>query len=314
MMEEGYIRSFSNNILFIGAGRRFDLAELFKSRGFSLHFYELSKNVPVFDIADEVFVGKHFSSNKTDAIKDIVNLDLKYKYRYIFPCFDDAVLNLIHASLALPSLIISRNDGVLFACMKDSFNFLMEQYFPEIFPKVEEGYPAIAKPKMGYGSKGTFIISPENLSIFLDNNLRGYVLQKYISGDEYSVDCYFSKESSLIDGIPRRRLRVSGGEVLSSITVKNQLLLDYCSKIGFTFGFRGPINFQFIIDKDNNFFCIECNARFGGGFTFSMKAGLDVISLLESEYYYKKFSYIKDSWKEGLVLERSYRDHIFNYE
>lgn len=302
----------NNSVLLVGAGRRYELAKLFILWGYEVHSYEKSRQVPIADIANEVHLGMDFILDKPiDIIKDIARLHSRYNFRFIFPCFDPALSVLLGSNSILPSLVISRWDGVTMACNKSNFNILMEQNFNDYFPKAKLGYPAIAKPVKGFGSKGTFIIQPDLLDIYIQNQLRSYVLQRYITGDEYSVDCYFRPSHDMVDGVVRKRLRVSGGEVISSVTVYDEEMLEVCRNMGKLFGFVGPINIQFIRDLDSKLYCIEVNARFGGGFTFSILSGLSVFSLLEEDYYGKKSFYVPNSWIKNSILERSYRDHFY---
>jgi len=75
-------------------------------------------------------------------------------------------------------------------------------------------------------------------------------------------------------------------------------------------GIVGPSNTQWIIDTKGSLWLLEVNARFGGGYTLSMEAGLDAISLIERDYFGKDYVYPREI-KNNLLLERSYRDHFY---
>lgn len=304
------------NVLFIGGGRRYELAKMWIDRGYNPIFYELDKRVPIAKIC-KVIEGKKFSD--PHIITDIHNRGIvPYQPILVIPLHDLAlpIIQEMDGERGFDDLcVISSSSGVSIATDKLALEKFMLENFVDFYPKLDKvvGEEFIAKPRHGFGSKD--IYTGVWASYHVELNLGSEpinVLQKYIKGTEYSVDCYFTNRSEFVDCVPRERIRVGSGEVVTSKTIDSWLMGHLCKDIGEKVGFKGPINFQFIREEDTEkFYLIEVNARFGGGMTFSMKAGLDIISLIERDWLGKEYDYSPNKWERGLLLERSYRDHVF---
>lgn len=302
-------------VLFVGGGRRVELAKNFWDHGYDVYSYELNREVPISSIA-EVIVGKEFFDQ--DFSRDIRDVVSERKIDLIVPLQDTATFVLSgmndiglfeDAKYLGPSREVSGicYDKSLFEkeCLK-----ICPNLYPVIFPN---DYPIIAKPVFGWGSRGIFVINStkEKEEFESTHDIKQYVYQRYISGKEYSVDAYFNKQRECVDAVPRERIRVAGGEVISSKTVKNKVLSTYTSDIGELFGIFGPANFQYIKDEYGNFNIFEINCRFAGGMTLSMYAGFDMISLVGKDLFGDKCNYKVNSWEKEILMERSYRDHFF---
>jgi len=300
----------SKKALFVSAGRRVEMARSWKKKNWNLSFYELSKDVPVSNLADTIIVGKKFNDTDfEDHISDIINHN---NYDVVIPFMDSAVVSLsklkdnkvfdrnLLVSNFIPSIICY--DKALFA------TFILDS-FPTLYPeKVDGKYPIIYKPRFGHGSNGVIIAKNPLDELYINKN--SYIAQDYIDGSEYSVDIYLSLETTYATGVARKRLRVgAGGEVISSQIVNNKALVDLAINVAQTLGIVGPCNIQFIVN-DANIYIIEINPRFGGGYTFSMAAGLDVINLIECDLWGYAFSTL--DYNYGLRLERAMEDFYFS--
>jgi len=283
----------SKKALFVSAGRRVEMARLWKKEGWNLSFYELSENVPVSKLADKIIVGKKFNDlDFEDHISDIINQN---NYDIVIPFMDSAVISLsklknnkafgrnLLVSNFIPSMICY--DKALFA------NFILNNFSTFYPEKVDGKYPVIYKPRFGHGSGGVIIAKNPLDELYINKN--GYVAQNYVDGSEYSVDIYLSLETTYVAGVARKRLRVgAGGEVISSQIVNKDYLVHFAIDVAQTLGIVGPCNIQFILN-DTDLYIIEINPRFGGGYTFSMAAGLDVINLIECDLWGYTFPRLK---------------------
>lgn len=291
-------------ILFLGAGRRVELLKRFKQRKYEVFSYETSYTVPVADIC-EVILGKKWKDK--DFKEHLLEIVKDYAIDLIIPCQDEAGAVLWWSSLEDISLI-SHNSVTCFD--KLAFQKTMEILFPDNYPSYEGGYPYVKKGRYSFGSNDVEKIYKYLFGPLVDDN---YIYQKLIEGKEYSIDAYFDKSGKYIDSVPRTRDRVSSGEVMKSTTTPDKKLQELVKTVGEKLGMVGPINFQVIRDKHGQDYIFEINHRFGGGFTLSMEAGLDVIGLIGKDYFGRKFSYESNKWKGGLVLDRSYRDYFYAY-
>jgi len=295
-------------VLFIGGGRRVELARMFKERNYAVYSYELDYKVPIGSEA-EIIIGKDF--NDFSVYNDILSVASFYDVDLIIPLMDAAVQACSYIKTYSNRTVLAPSYMTAHTCLdKDAFSRFINKEFPEFYPDLgPDIYPKIKKPTRGFGSKDISIIKNRQEDIRID----GYVYQTYIQGKEYSIDSYFDPKSRWVDSVCRERIRVGSGEVITSKTQKNRYLIDLTAEIGEKLGLVGPSNTQWIVEHvSEQPFITEVNSRFGGGSTFSMAVGMDVISLIERDYFGKNFPYLPLQWKENQLLERSYRDHYFD--
>lgn len=134
----------------------------------------------------------------------------------------------------------------------------------------------VVKERFGSGSKNMGIKLKKDEAIQKATLLKEPIFQEYIEGLEYTVDIYLNMQSEIVGTIERKRLYVSCGESQITETLRNPLLKDLTETLAKLLKLIGHINIQVIQDKKTDeFFIIECNPRFGGASTLSLKAGLD---------------------------------------
>jgi len=276
-------------VLFVGGGRRVSLAQIFKSRGYKLFAYELSEEVPVSLYAD-VIRGYSWYSPFVDAhlqyIVDSLNIDL------VLPLMDAA----IGACANLKGCVSIASASNAMCTDKAIMEDRLQMIFPGNYPYAIKGIEAIIKPRYGFGARNIYKV--ESFSSCPD----GYIAQRKLNGLEYSVDSYFNPKGEWVDSVPRLREKIMGSEVQRSITTDYLELVMLTKAVGEALGTIGPTNTQFIVE--NKPYILEINARFGGGYPLSIKAGLDVISLIERDYFNKPFKYVPNTWKRKLVTDR----------
>ena len=303
-------------ILFLGGGRRVELAKRFIERGYDLIFsYELNEHVPISEYATIV---KGLKWTDTNILDDIIGFINTWKTGFlIIPLQDEAVT--VASDLYTHWLQHSINDSIVlassyntaFTCFnKARFENFMLNRFPRFYPfRNLDELPAIIKPMYGFGSKNLVKVWKKD---DWPSDYKDAVVQRLIIGKEYSVDAYFTPYSDMEDAVVRERLRIGSGEVITTKTVYMPNLHSITKEVGETLGLVGPTNTQFIVEESTQLpYIIEINARFGGGWTLSMEAGLDAISLIERDYLGKDFEYHRGKTKIGLVLDRSYRDYFY---
>jgi carbamoyl-phosphate synthase large subunit len=172
-------------------------------------------------------------------------------------------------------------------------------------PELNHGSKCVIKPTYGRGSKNILFTENKKIRNFFSHLKESFIVQKFIEGKEYTVDCYFDKSGILKDHLMRERVIKSSVSISSKI-IKNDDVkkpLIYLSKL---FKFYGPINIQFI-KKKNIFYLIEINPRLSGSLSFSIEAGFDPFRLSIEEYLDLK---IKPFKKTNSIYFHRYYDFI----
>ncbi|GHV80074.1 hypothetical protein AGMMS49944_18650 [Spirochaetia bacterium] len=143
-------------------------------------------------------------------------------------------------------------------------------------------FPVLLKPKIGSGSCGIIKINTiDEYNLYASNT--SLFFTDYYDWDEYTVDCFFSRNFGLVDYYIRKRIKSIGGAV--SIT-ESAMEIDISREIRILeneFAFIGPVNFQFFYQGGEKIF-FDFNLRFAsGGLPLAVHSGLNIPNLLLQE-------------------------------
>ena len=157
-------------------------------------------------------------------------------------------------------------------------------------PSSEYTKEMIVKPIYGTGSKDIIKINSKiDYNFFLKK--KNMIIQKFINGHEYTVDCLFDRSGNLLFALPRMRILHRGVSIVGKI-VKDKKISEFVEELSKKLIFNGPINIQVIKDKNNQIWVIEINPRMSGSIEFSILAGFNPFL-----YYQKNFKLTKSDYK-----------------
>lgn len=279
------------DILLLGAGRRISLIKRFQNKGFNVSVFETEKNAPANLLANDC--SKVYSNEREACLNN----------PWYLACMDKLTI------LDYPNYIGSPFTASYTCYDKTAFEQIIGYNFYSYYPWSKMWDSKIIKPRFGNSSKGfRFANWNENF------DYKTEVMQKKLEGTEYSVDCYFSRESKFIGGVSRIRQRVAGGEVIDSKVDMNFEMIESTKTIGEFLNMRGPACFQYMLSSNGDIKIFEINARLGGGAILSLEAGLDIPEYILQEYYLEKN--IKplnlDTIPNGLIMRRVNTEYFFN--
>lgn len=132
-------------------------------------------------------------------------------------------------------------------------------------------YPVVVKPRHGSASIGVRVVAgPLELQASLGPDA---IVQQVATGDEFTVDLWVDGDGAVRSSVARRRITVRGGEVEKGVTERNAAVLRIAETVAESLPDAfGPLNVQVFADQDV-LKVIEINARYGGGFPLSWRAG-----------------------------------------
>lgn len=133
-------------------------------------------------------------------------------------------------------------------------------------------FPLIAKPVRGSASIGVRRLTgwPQLKAVSDEADI---VVETLAPGSEYTVDVYVDRAGLARAPVPRRRLEVRAGEVSKAQVVRDAMLESLAVQTVRTLpGPYGPLNVQMFFDG-RTASVIEINARFGGGYPLTCRAG-----------------------------------------
>ena len=205
------------------------------------------------------------------------------KVDYIFFFADEEILNINrnkHLLKRLDKKIILSEKKTINICLNKKIFYHFCKINGISIPTESYSKEMIAKPIYGRGSKNIFKIKNKNDYLFLKKK-GDFIVQKFIQGTEFTVDCLFDEKNDLVFSLPRIRIVHNGVSIIGKI-VKNNKINKFIKNLSNKLKFTGPINIQLIKDKKNKLWIIEVNPRLSGSIEFSIKAGFNPI------LYYQK--------------------------
>lgn len=300
-------------LLFLGAGKRLSLLERFQAAaaaegiGLRLLAIEGEPQVPIASVA-EIIVGPRFASSEFR--EHLLDVAKREAVDLVIPNMDAAVVALSRARAALAAAgshaVVS--EPALCAMTEDKVE--TERWFLAHSVPIPSGggFPRIAKYRLGFGARDQAIVSSQDeLDRFVARRPPGeYVVQRFVEGQEYTVDGYVSRRGEVLGALSRQRLRVVDGEVEVSRTHRHAEILALSRAILGQPGWEGPVTLQFI-DSAEGPIAIEVNARFGGGVTHSIHCGLDMPRWVIREHLGRPVEPF-DGWADGSLMTRCRRD------
>ena len=175
--------------------------------------------------------------------------------------------------------------------------------------KVKKTYPIIAKPILGRGSRG--IIKVDNLKEFIfykdkfNIDSKNYILQKFITGIEYSVQMIADKNGKLITVIPVKIIEKKGITV-NAIISKNRSVIKFCKNFHNIYMPELVYNIQLMVNLQG-IYIIEINPRVSTTHILTLLSGIDPIKIFFSK---KSSKYLNLNLKPIKLIR--YYDTFFN--
>ena len=186
----------------------------------------------------------------------------------------------------------------------------------------QTAFPVFAKPKMGYGAKGTMKLNAqEEVDAFL-NGKDDLLVLEYLPGEEYTVDCFTDKDGQLLYCAARKRNRVRDGiSVNTFFAEKQDDFEEIAQKINEQIWFRGAWFYQVKRDKNGQLCLVEIASRLGGSSLLSRAVGVNFallslfdafdykVSVSKNDYYVELDRALESKYKTDLQFESVYCDY-----
>lgn len=174
-------------------------------------------------------------------------------------------------------------------------------------------FPVFAKPKIGYGAKGTKLLqSQEEVNSFVKDK-HDILILEYLPGEEYTVDCFTDKEGNLLYSAARKRNRVKDGISVNTFYVDEQEEFEKIAKrINSKVKFRGAWFYQVKRDRKGVLCLLEIASRLGGSSLLSRALGVNFALLSLFDIFDYKVSVMKNDYRVELdrALENKYKANI----
>ncbi len=146
--------------------------------------------------------------------------------------------------------------------------------------------PFLIKPRFGSNCAGIARCADREEARFHAARTPEPLIQALLAGDEVTVDVLCDFDGRLLSLVPRRRLKVRGGEVERAATIWDERAAALIERLVVAHRPTGVFNVQYFATEAGPCFT-EINARFGGGYPLAHAAGADfpgtLLALLAGE-------------------------------
>jgi len=135
------------------------------------------------------------------------------------------------------------------------------------------------------------------------------LIQEKIDGIEYGMDILNDFRGEYYDSFAREKILMRSGETDKAMSVINKKLLDIGKKIGTSLNHIGNLDCDIFFDG-KDYYVLELNPRFGGGYPFSHEAGINTCAIYIE--WIKKNSNISkfNNYKSNVVFSKC--DRLLN--
>lgn len=260
------------------------------------------------------------SSDNPKFIDKVLSLCKKYHIQCLIPIIDEELF-----IFAVNKDIFEKSGIRLIVNNKETIKLTKNKYSTQEFC-VKEGipspvtlldkdidkmngikYPLIIKPLDGRGSQGVLKINNKVELDFFKRNLKSYIVQDFVEGQEYTIDIVASPNGSILQAIPRQRIAVKAGMSYKGKTVKTCKLIDYGKYVAKKFKINGPANIQCIVNKDN-IYLIEVNPKFAAGLPLAIAAGVNIPLILIKLSFGMRITKKELDFKDGVYMLRFWEE------
>ncbi len=287
------------NILILSCGTRNKLVEYFKRNRDDYDKVigtDCSELAPALYACDAHYIVPRMSEpNYLECILDICR---KENVKAVLPLFEDELVlisehkDLFEKQGIVP--IVSNAEAVKLCRDKAAlYKFLSERNIPvvpvycgydEFIYAYENGsisFPVFIKPQDGAGSVNSMKV--DNMSLLkalCDTCKEDMIIQPFIEGIEYGSDTYADMVSNEVTSIfTKRKIRMRAGETEKAVSIKDDALFKLIKETAEAVGLNGPVDMD-IFYKDGNFYILEINPRFGGGFPHAYECGVNFMHMI----------------------------------
>lgn len=142
------------------------------------------------------------------------------------------------------------------------------------------GFPIIAKPRYGKGSKGIFKIENSLDLKYVLSKQNGLIFQEFLPGAEYTIDVLSDLNGEPLIAVPRIRVQTKAGISTVGKIVMDEKISEICKSIARYLRIKGPCCIQMKESNEGTLKLVEVNPRLGGGTIFTALAGANFPAMI----------------------------------
>lgn len=186
---------------------------------------------------------------------------------------------------------------------------------PQIYEENKiDSYPVFVKPEIGYGARGAKLITSYDMLQEYKKEYPDSICCEYLSGEEYTLDCFTDRHGNLLFSAPRLRRRIVNGISVNTIPVPdvNKEFITIAQIINEKMHFRGAWFVQLKRDRNGVLTLLEIAARLGGSSALYRNLGVNfaLLTLFDAFNYDVEIFYNSYDIELDRALDDIYRISI----
>ena len=299
------------NVLITSAGRRNYLVEYFREAFHGSGFVaaaDVSAYAPALYAADRSFLVPPLDDSTY--IDTVIELCVRHEINLLVSVNDLELPTLALSKgrfAAVGTTVLVSDPDVIATCYDKllAASFMQGQHIDcprtaqsgaeaiELLGSGELSLPLIVKPRLGSASLAVEIVhdvaqmnaaillaesriatAPHFVSV-LHDAAYGVIVQEFIQGQEYGLDIMNDLDGNYIATSVKKKLTMRAGETDKAITVRDERIEDIGRRISQAMRHVGVIDCDLIV-SDGRAVVLDLNPRFGGGYPFSHRAGVNM--------------------------------------
>lgn len=286
------------NILIIPCSTQIGV-EQFKSLKYNKHFslFGASHNNK-----DELFTNfiklQNNIESKEDFIKEIISIKKHYNIDIILPAHDEIQYILKNVKELEDTIPGSPLDTVNVCRYKSkTYEALKNTKFVPKYSIIKKD-EIFLKPDKGQGTRKTFKIDEQ------------YVSCEYLSGKEYTVDCFSNTNGEILYVLPRERTTINNGISELTTIVHNNIFNKIAIEISNKIILNGAWFFQVKEDLSGNLKLLEVATRIGGASGISRVNGVNLTGLLLYQHIGKNIKILN----QNIVTTFNRKEFFYDFD
>lgn len=237
---------------------------------------DIDKLAPGLYLSDKGYIVPPYDDkNFFPKIKEIVK---KENIQIIFPGVDRILLNFSKRKkefeeigtivmVSDPQTIkVSNDKWLMYTTLKDKLPIPKSYITPD---DIDIDFPLFIKPRHGTSSHNTHTLNSQDELNFFYKRTDSPLIQEYLGGKEYDVDCMTDKNGNLIFTIPREDIEQKSGTYVKTKVIYDRDIIDIARRLTQELKFYGLFNFSLKRDAEDNLKLVEINPRIGGSMHLS---------------------------------------------
>ena len=229
------------------------------------------------------------SINEPTWLDELVKLCRDLGIEYIFPAYDDVLVELAKHRDEIPAVILTASRSVCRTTRSKSRTYDQLSSIvrvPRIYKYTEKkDFPLFVKPDRGQGSQGAQLVQNETELALVTSALKDPIVCEYLPGEEYTVDCLSDRDHGVIFCGARIRLRVRNGIAVNTKSIKLDGSEEIANHIHQELGMRGAWFFQLKRAEDGHLVLLEVAPRIAGSMSVHRMQGINfpLMTIFEHE-------------------------------